>query len=277
MREIRRRAIPYRARAAHRVARDADAREEHLLPAQGSPRGSLAGRALEREPAREFGLGLGVHDQAHPRVLDPAEFGARAFVRARFAREQTQVVGLSRDHVALAGERGHPEIVDDVGGIEVEIDGHAHRHVELVCRHRASFEPVLPPELVRDDRHVQRGTVAPSADRQRPPDLTHGADHQDEHDRDGQERCGRPSDLQAKVARDLARERRSGPIAKTRHGDDQEADDEEEDRERDRADDEREVRDGFGGGPHRAVRAGSKRRAVGRSLPAVRRVSWRPG
>ena len=81
-------------------------------------------RARRRRLAREPGVerrprGSATTYERHPRVLRAAELGALAAI-ARPARAGRARAGVhaARDHVDLAGERRHPEAVDDVVAVQ---------------------------------------------------------------------------------------------------------------------------------------------------------------
>ena len=93
-------------------------------------RGGLG--ALRGEPAVER-LGLHHHHlERHPRVRGAAVLRAHAAERPEARRLQRQVGGAARNHVHLAGERRHPEGVDDVVAGQLHDRRLAERQAHLV-------------------------------------------------------------------------------------------------------------------------------------------------
>ncbi len=121
---------------------------------------AVGGRRRElhaRQPAVEVGDRLHDHDEAHARVLDPAELRALADVRARSLRREPQDVVLAGYEVDLARELRHPEAVDHVVGIEMDLHRPARGQVDLVGRR--VLRPGIadrPPPALADDLDLER-------------------------------------------------------------------------------------------------------------------------
>ena len=136
-------------------------------------------------------------------MVGTAQLGALALELANLGRGDLQPVGLAGDHVELDQERGHPERVDDVAGVEDELDALVDRQVEHRLR-RPRHSPVgvelgvdatgvdvvidvveVPAPLLGHDvdrvvgllRHVHEGGLVT-----RRVVEQHG-DHEDRHDR----------------------------------------------------------------------------------------------
>src|SRR6478735_3397379 len=68
--------------------------------------------------------------EQHFGVVLAAEFGTLTVVGALFSGGEPDVVGLAGNHVALLQEGGNPEGVDDIAGVELEVNGLVHRQVQ---------------------------------------------------------------------------------------------------------------------------------------------------
>src|SRR5579883_2142750 len=79
-------------------------------------------RQLRRGPLLEAFGRVNDHAEAHVGMRESAELSALAIVFAGDLRHHRNVINLARDHIALAAERWHPEAVDDVLGIELDVD-----------------------------------------------------------------------------------------------------------------------------------------------------------
>ena len=90
------------------------------------------------------------------RVLLAAELGALAAIRAGLARLQPGDIGLVRDQIELVAERRHPERMDHIICVHLELHRLADRDVDLVrgvedARLVLAVIAHLPPPLMTDD------------------------------------------------------------------------------------------------------------------------------
>ena len=155
---------------------------------------------------------FGENLQPHVGACDAAEFRTLAAVDARFRRVEEDAVFAPGDHVDLAREGRHPEAVDHIRSGRDEVDAGAHRHMDLVGRHRARARiSNLPPPLVAD--HVDRQLGAARARGRARADHVEvrcGEQRQERRQRD------RDAEQQHHAARDvlaLAEERQPGGAA----------------------------------------------------------------
>src|SRR5258707_14481996 len=90
-------------------------------------------------------------------MLRPAVLRALSQVDPRLSRLDPHLVRMVRDQAGLARQAGHPEAVIGVRGAQVEDGRLADRQVQLVGSDDLETRvPVFPPELVADDRHLER-------------------------------------------------------------------------------------------------------------------------
>src|SRR5687767_3159204 len=75
-----------------------------------------SGGSLACEPALELGLREHLDVKCHQGVLAAAVFGALAAMQSGLVGPQHQAIATTGNHVHLAGERWHPEAVDDIVG-----------------------------------------------------------------------------------------------------------------------------------------------------------------
>ncbi len=249
MREVRSDRRPVHL-SPHDMARRADRGREDLLPAPRYARGRRRRRRLRREPRIELPARLRDDPHAHPGVFDAAELGTCAGEHTRAGGEQAEHVRLPGDDVHLRAELGHPQIVNDVGGRQLEFDRHAGRDMRLVRGNGAVRVAELEPPLVADDADLERRLEA--AERRPTADLRQRDEAQAEDDSEHHERRGGPRDLESPVAVDLrgepARARTRIAVADGEH--DEGAENAGKDECRDGADDQREHDDRLEGAPH---------------------------
>ncbi len=183
------------------------------------------GLELARPPGFEGGGRIGHQLQPHVAVLQAAVLGALAEVAARPVRLDPGDVGLARDGVGLAGERGDPEGMDDIVGPQPDLHRHAHRHVQLVGGGEdagglgAEIADVPPPLLARDLDGEGRGVgglVDLGQDRDRP---DQGGD--EGHRRDGEADGDPPEAIAAMFNRLGAEAAESAARATGEHAPDQ--------------------------------------------------------
>src|SRR6202034_3435605 len=124
-------------------ARGRDCGNDELI---ALPRGKVCGR-------------LSDHDDPHPRVLIAAELGAGSKVRAGFVGADPDVIRMTRYRVDLAPQLRHPEVVNHVGGFDIDQNRTANWNVNLVGRDGSRAEVIgLPPPLMT--YHPQIGRVS---------------------------------------------------------------------------------------------------------------------
>ena len=148
-------------------------------------------------------------------MLDAAELRALAAIRAGRLRCEVEAVVAARDQVLLAGEVGHPEGMDDVGGGEQHAHRAADRHADFVRRLEAGiaigdFPPPLMTAHLDGEDVAGGGGEAPrreEADKGQGGDHDHGRGHGGRH-RDGEARA--PRRARDRAAAGL-RTARSGP------------------------------------------------------------------
>src|SRR4051794_5747405 len=154
--------------------------------------------ALLGEPGVELGLGDDVDGGAHQGVTVATELGADHRVLAELLGGHLDMRGDPRHRVDLHAEGGDPEVVDGVGGLDVELDLAPERDVELVGGDRLAPGPlgirVGPGELLALDLdlHLTRLVLLDRVQRR----VGVGAQR---HQHDGRQR--RPEDLEAGGAR----------------------------------------------------------------------------
>ncbi len=147
--------------------------------------------ADDLDPRRDRALHVG----AHHRVAGAADEGADDLEVADLVGRRAQLVDLARRRVDLHAPRGHPEAVDDVLRLHLEVDLGVHRHDQLVDVLEALARVVVGPvELLAPDRDRHVGVAALVVVQRLPRDAGQGDDD------DG--RDGRPDDLEAVVAVD---------------------------------------------------------------------------
>src|SRR5687767_11083458 len=114
---------------------------------------SLVGGALVLEPAVKLALGDHAHVLAHRGVADPAQLGARDLVAADPVRREADLGGEARHGVRLEPELGDPERVDDVPGLDPEVDRAVLGQHELGRAHLLGGVLEGPGELLAGDVH----------------------------------------------------------------------------------------------------------------------------
>ena len=128
-------------RAPRRRARAPRIEWQATQPARGKRQAARASAPSRRRGRRRLARAARRRSRAggstttyerHLRVLPAAELGALAAI-ARPARSacEAQLVHPARDHVDLAGERRHPEAVDDVAAVQAEHDRAAGRQMRI--------------------------------------------------------------------------------------------------------------------------------------------------
>ena len=153
--------------AADRMTGDAALRAEQRQAALRFRAARRRGRRrLRPQPGIEHRRRIDDDLDCHLRVLVAAELGALAAMPPRLGDLEPQLLHPPRDHVDLAGERGHPEAVDDVAAVQAEHDAAPGRQVDLVGEndlaavHRVAVAQ-LPPPIVADDADDQRRARSP--------------------------------------------------------------------------------------------------------------------
>src|SRR6266852_1716427 len=123
----------------------------------------MRGSRLLVDPAIEVLAGLDVDAQEHLRVLRPAVLRALPQVEPCLARLDPHLVRVVWNQIGLAGEARHPEAVVGIRREQVEEGRLADGQVQLVRGDDLQPRvPILPPELVADDGHLERAFRARS-------------------------------------------------------------------------------------------------------------------
>ena len=151
---VRRRAADRCGRRRSRWRGRARARARRAPPA-GAAAGAPARRASARTPRARITTtsnAISACDAPQYSAQAPRKMpGAR-----RLEREARDAAG---NHVHLAGERRHPERMDDVGALEAELDRLADRQADLVGElDRVAVRRQIahaPPPLLADDRDLE--------------------------------------------------------------------------------------------------------------------------
>ena len=180
------------------VAHRAGAAQEQILAVADRRRRHGAGRrgrrALLLQPGLELRRRLRDDDEPHLGVLRAAELRALAAVHAGAIGLDVGGGVVTRDEVALAVQRRHPEAVDHVARHEHQQHGPAGRDVELVGRADQIVRLVsrvleLPPPLAAD--HVDGQRVVRVAHRVQAMPRADGHHQQGDEHQGGQRPGGR--------------------------------------------------------------------------------------
>src|ERR1700694_538488 len=94
-------------------------------------------------------------------MLRPAILRALPQVEPRLARLDPHLIRVVGNQVGLAGQARHPEAVIGIGGERGEEGALANWHMQLICGdYFVARVPILPPEPVPDDSHLERALSA---------------------------------------------------------------------------------------------------------------------
>ena len=176
----------------------------------------LRGVGRERlglQPGVEVLFRVNEHFKAHPGVLNAAQFRARALVTASLLSVEHQVAHVAGNHVDLARQPWHPKIVDDVCGLELEVDLGVDRDVDFVGAHDACIRILdFPPPLV--SAHDDVGRSVGEGIR-----VARRADRHPEDDDDDSERNRSPDNLDPDVLllNRIGRLLAAGPLSQRTH------------------------------------------------------------
>ena len=131
------------------------------MPAPAASRRRFARRrCLARQAMPRYSAaGIAMTGERHQRMRPAAIFGALAAIDAWRVGREAQSCRAARNHVDLAAEAWHPETVNDVGGLERELDRRGRPECGSRWRSRPASIGVeisdAPPPLLTDDLDAQ--------------------------------------------------------------------------------------------------------------------------